>query len=740
MNKKVDRMIKRAVDLANDNYHEYVTLEHILLALLTEKEISELILATGSQPAKIRQAVTSFLSDPLLRKPEHLIGTPAKRTAAVNRTFQRALTLLVFSGRNELTLEGVLVSILSEDTSHAYYYLLKNGVSRDKIVDYLRKQDEKSQADENGPLQQYCRNLNKESQNGNIDPVIGREKEVGDVIEVLARRKKNNVIIVGEPGVGKTAIAEGLARKIAELDVPSALHDKVVYSLDIGALLAGTKFRGDFEERLKGVLDDIERMGNVILFIDEIHMILGAGSTTGSAMDAANMLKPLLAKGKLMCVGATTYDEYTTHIEKDKALQRRFQKYEISPPSPADSKLILAGVEGYYSKYHGVTYDQGTIDMCVDLSVRYMKHKFLPDKALDILDSAGAKTKLMELPVVTADIVMQTVAKLAKIPLEMIDIKENTTLENLAPRVKDKVYGQDGAIDKLVEAVYMSKSGLRDRSKPIGSFLFQGPTGTGKTHLAKKLAEAMGVKLVRFDMSEYQEKHSVSKLIGAPPGYVGHGEGKMGDGLLISEIENNPNCILLLDEIEKSAQEVYTVLLQVMDDGRLTSSKGKTVDFSNVVIIMTSNLGAADSEKPRIGFGNQENVTAVDDSLKSFFTPEFRNRLDAVIKFNKLTMSEMTLIVAEEIAKTNVMLEEKNISINVTADARTWLAEKGYDPKLGARPFVRLMEEQVKKPLAKEILFGKLKNGGRANVILVDDKIAIAVVESVTDITDSVVD
>jgi len=735
MTKKVEKMIERAVSIANDNNHEYVTLEHILLSLLHEKEVNELILAIGGQPAKIKADTIQFLGDPALKKPDALKEIPAKRTAVLNRTFQRALTQLVFSGRNELTSEGILLSILSEETSHAYYFLGKHGVSREKIIAQLRKVEEKSGPEETF-LDQFARNLNKEAADGSIDPVIGREKEVIDTIEILARRKKNNVIYVGEPGVGKTALAEGLALKIVNKEVPKALHDKVVYSLDIGALLAGTKFRGDFEERLKGVLDQVKKQGNCIMFIDEIHMILGAGSTTGSQMDAGNLLKPMLAKGQLMCVGATTYDEFHEHFEKDKALLRRFQKYDINQPSAAETKLILKGIAYQYEKFHGVTFEEGATDMCVDLADRYLKSKFFPDKAIDIMDSAGAISKLKEEKIVTMDCVVQQAAKIAHIPANMIDMKENTALENLAPRMKDKVYGQDGAIDKLVEAIFMSKAGLRNPSKPIGSFLFTGPTGTGKTYTAKKLAETLGVHFARFDMSEYMEKHTVSKFIGAPPGYVGHGEGKMGEGQLIQTIDTHPNCVLLLDEIEKANPDVITVLLQVMDDGRLTSAKGKTVDFSNVVIIMSANLGAADAEKLKIGFGDQDNGGAVDAEIKKFFSPEFRNRLDATVKFNKLTMNEMNLIVNAEVEKTEIMLAPKNISLNVTQQARDWLAQNGYDPKMGARPFERLFEEKIKKALSKEILFGKLKLGGRANIDFVD---GVLVVDTHTLVTDFVV-
>jgi ATP-dependent Clp protease ATP-binding subunit ClpA len=707
-NKKVDKMLERAVSVANDNNHEYVTLEHILLSLLHEREVNELILAIGGQPAKIKTEVVQFLGDPSLKKPEALKDVPAKRTQALQRTWQRAMTQIVFSGRTELSNEAILISILSEETSHAYYYLGKYGVTREKIITHLRKEDEAAPATETA-LDQYARNLNKEASDGSIDPVIGREKEVIDTIEILARRKKNNVVYVGEPGVGKTALAEGLALKIVNKEVPKALQDKVVYSLDLGALLAGTKFRGDFEERLKGVLDQVKKLGNCIMFIDEIHMILGAGSTTGSQMDAGNLLKPMLAKGQLMCVGATTYDEFHEHFEKDKALLRRFQKYDIHQPSAAETKLILKGIAYQYEKFHGVTFAEGATDMAVDLADRYLKSKFFPDKAIDIMDSAGAIAKLREEKVVSIDVVVQQAAKIAHIPVNMIDMKENSALENLAPKMKNKVYGQDEAIDKLVEAIFMSKAGLRNPTKPIGSFLFTGPTGTGKTYTAKKLAESLGVHFARFDMSEYMEKHTVSKFIGQ----------------LIQTIDTNPNCVLLLDEVEKAHPDVLTVLLQVMDDGRLTSAKGKTVDFSNVVIIMSANLGAADAERLKIGFGSQDNTAIVDTEIKKFFSPEFRNRIDAIVKFNKLTMAEMNLIVNAEVEKTEVMLAPKSITLNVTQQARDWLAKNGYDPKMGARPFERLFEEKIKKPLSKEILFGKLKLGGRANIDCVNDELVI---------------
>lgn len=553
-------------------------------------------------------------------------------------------------------------------------------------------------------------------------------------LEVLNNNHRYFTNGLSSHNTGKTAIFEGIALKIVNKEVPKALQDKTIYSLDLGALLAGTKYRGDFEERLKGVLDEIKKKGNVILAIDEIHMILGAGSTTGSQMDAGNLLKPMLAKGQLMCIGATTYDEFHEHFEKDKALLRRFQKYDINQPTVAQTKEILKGIAYQYEKFHGVTFAEGATDMCVDLADRYIKSKAFPDKAIDIMDSAGAIAKLKEEKVVTIDTVLLQASKIAKIPPQMMNLKENDALESLAPRIKDKVYGQDMAIDKLVEAIYMSKAGLRHPTKPIGSFLFTGTTGTGKTYTAKKLAETLGVHFSRFDMSEYQEKHSVSKFIGAPPGFVGFSEGKMGEGQLIHAIDTNPNCVLLLDEIDKAHPDVMTVLLQIMDDGRLTSSKGKTVDFSNVILIMSANLGSADAEKLKIGFGNQDNSDVVDKEIKKFLSPEFRNRMDAIVKFNKLTMTEMALITNAEVEKTEAMLGPKNISLNVTQQAREWLAKNGFDPKMGARPFERIFEEKVKKPLSKEILFGKLKNGGRANVDVVDDVIVVGVIEPVVEI------
>jgi ATP-dependent Clp protease ATP-binding subunit ClpA len=530
---------------------------------------------------------------------------------------------------------------------------------------------------------------------------------------------------VGHPGVGKTALAEGLAKKIVDGEVPDALAAKEVYSLDISALLAGTKYRGDFEERLKKVLKGIEKKGNVILFIDEIHMIMGAGSASQGSMDAGNILKPMLAKGKLRCMGATTYDEYETHFEKDKALKRRFHKYDVDEPSVKDTKRILKGLKKYYEKFHGVTYDKGTLDVATDLSERYMKNKFRPDKAIDIMDLAGAKAKLANVETVDMNYILQTVSKLAKIPMDMIDIKENDAIATLDSKIKDKVYGQDEAIETLVDAIILSKSGIREPNKPIGSYILLGPTGVGKTYVTKQLAKILGVKLVRFDMSEYMEKHTASKLIGAPPGYVGHGEGEAGSGQLISEVENNPNCVLLLDEIEKAHPDVVQILLQVMDEARLTSGTGKTVDFSNTILLMTSNLGAAESEKLNIGFAAQERTGEDDKAYKKYFTPEFRNRVDGVIKFNKLGHEEMKLIVSREVDRLNELLLDKKVTVSCLAKAKEKLAELGYDPKMGARPLARLFQEKIKKPISKQILFGDLINGGRVRIGVDDEELSL---------------
>jgi ATP-dependent Clp protease ATP-binding subunit ClpA len=636
-------------------------------------------------------------------------GLP-KKTVSLDRVIQRSLAQVLFTGRDRLSPIDVLVSILTEDQCHAKYFCEVNGLDRNSILQHI---DQKSKTEENKELlAEYTTNLNEEALKSRIDPLIGRHEEVSDLIHVLARRKKNNCILVGEPGTGKTAIAEGLAKKIVEGDVPDILKNKVVYSLDIGNLLAGTRYRGDFEERIKGVLQTLESNPNTILFIDEIHMIMGAGSAGGSSVDVANLIKPVLGKGRLLTIGATTPDEFADSFEKDRALMRRFARLDIEQTSVEDTKLIVKGLKSYYEEFHDVSYDDKVLEKSVELVDRYVKTKYFPDKALDAVDAAGAAVKLRGEKTVLLKDIVNVVAKTSKIGVDVIDVESTTGYKNLDNRIKTTVYGQDNAVDKIVEAILVSKSGLREPNKPIGSFLFVGPTGTGKTETARTLANELQAKLVKFDMSEYQERHSVAKLIGAPPGYVGHAEGKMGQGQLIAAVEDSPNCVLLLDEVEKAAPEVLQVLLQVMDDGRLTSATGKTVDFTNVILIMTSNLGAANAEKRKIGFGDSVKAGEINKAIETFFTPEFRNRLDAVVEFSKLDKDMMLKIVDRLVLDTNKLLtsNDSSVRINITEICRQQLAEDGYEPSMGARPLKRVFEEKIKKPLSKKILFDNLNS------------------------------
>jgi len=714
-NKQVELMTSRAMAIAKSFHHEYVIATHVLRSLLDEEEICSMLTDLGVNPQDVVETV-----DGELKNNCNDIYNPSytgliKRSKSISDILQRSLTSVALSAASELTVDTILVSILSDTELRACYILNVHGITVEAVKDYLqaeRKEDKKS------ALDTYCKNLNDAAKDGDIDPVIGRETEITDIIQVLAHRKKNNTLLVGEPGVGKTAIAEGLARKIHLGDVPDSIKDRVVYSMDIGVMLAGTKFRGDFEERMKTVLNEIVERGDVILFIDEIHMIMGAGSSNSGSVDASNLLKPLLAKGKLMCIGATTFDESAKHIENDRALMRRFQKIAISEPSIDDAKRILAGVEAHYAEFHGVTYAPGALDLAVDLSARYMRNKFLPDKAFDVIDFSGAFAKLNKHPVVTTEMIIQSVCKLANVSEKIINVKEDNVVSVLDVKLKSKVFNQDTAIDTVTDAIQLAKAGLRDPNKPLANLLFVGPTGTGKTHICKNLARIMSVELVRFDMSEYQERHSLSKLIGAPPGYVGHGEGQNGEGALIAAIEKNPDCVLLLDEIEKAHPDVYNILLQIMDDARLTSSKGKTVDFSNTILVMTSNAGARDAEKRTIGFSAEDYTDdAIDSEVKKMFSPEFRNRLDAIVKFNRLNKKSMFSIVAEQTKELNSMLAKKEISVVLTEDAVAHLADKGYDPSMGARPLKRLFEQEIKRPLSKMILKAEIKAG---ETLLVD--------------------
>lgn len=729
---RVNLSIERAVQHANALAHEYVTLEHLLYSIMEENDVSDMLTKMKVDVAFLAQELEKYLNerDDIIVKENK---AQPRKTLSLDRVFNRAVTQVIFSGRTKLHCRDIFVSLLSENGSQAYYLLRKAGATRDKAIDIIKKEYYGTGQPGMVPgghgqgapvaFEDFVTDLNQQALDGIIDPVIGREDELIDITECLARRKKNNVIVVGEPGVGKTAIAEGLALMIAEGKVPEILKDKIVYSLDVTSLVAGTKYRGEFEERAKAVFDQLSSKDNVILFIDEIHMIMGAGSAGGSNIDIANLLKPLLANGKLHCVGATTSEEYRENFEKDRALQRRFQKVVIDQPSKENTKLILKGLKQYYEAYHEVEYSDEALDLAVDLAERYMHGKFNPDRAIDVVDVAGARTKLHGPGVhVRKEEIEQAVSKITRIPMDMIDAKENTNYANLDNNIKKKLFGQDKAISTLVESILVSKSGMRPTNKPIGSFLFVGPTGTGKTELCRQLANNLDVKLKKYDMSEYMEQHSVSKLIGAPPGYVGHAEGGAGSGQLINDVEETPNCVVLLDEVEKAHPSVMNLLLQVMDDGRLTSSTGKTADFSNVILIMTSNLGAAQQSKSAIGFTNS-NDGASYEAVKKYFSPEFRNRLDGMVEFVSLEREHIDMIVDKTINEINDMLKEKNVSLSLSPDAKIWLRDRGYQPDMGARPLQRVVNDHIKKPLSKEILFGRLMNGGQVLINIENDEV-----------------
>ena len=731
----IESVLDTAMEYASERNHEYVVLEHLLLALANEKEIQSLIVDVDGDIDQIMVDCMEYLDSKLKDIVIETSEAPRK-TSALERVFNRAVTQVIFSGRKKLTVKDIFVSLLSEKNSYALYFLKKNKVTRQNVIEQLTKErygedgglHERQQGGEpSGGIrfEDYCTDLNKEAEEGRIDSLIGREPELDDIVHILARRKKNNCIVVGEPGVGKTAIAEGIAKKIVDKQVPDAIKDKTVYSLDVASLVAGTKFRGDFEERAKVVLEKLQKKKDVILFIDEVHMIMGAGSAGQSNMDFGTLLKPILAKGKLLCIGTTTIEEYRENFEKDRALMRRFQRLDLGEPSKTDAKLILNGILTYYEKFHQTKYDDGCVDLAVDLADRFIHNKFLPDKAIDVIDAAGAKAKLAEAPSVTMHMIQQQVSKISNVPMDVIDEKQTDNYAGLEGKVKTKVYGQNEAIEKLVDSIMIAKAGLRPFNKPIGSYLFVGPTGVGKTEVCRQLADALGIKLLKYDMSEYQERHSVSKLIGAPPGYVGFAEGSIGSGQLINDVEDNPNCVLLLDEVEKSAPEVLQVLLQVMDDGKLTSSTGKTVMFNKVILCLTSNLGAQASEKPPMGIGVPDSVNKTDDYVKDFFAPEFRNRLDATIQFNKLSKDNILKIVHKVKDETNEMLKEKKVIVVLDDTAAQWIADKGFDPAMGARPMQRIFDQSVKRPLSKEILFGKLINGGTVIVKAVNDKLEL---------------
>jgi ATP-dependent Clp protease ATP-binding subunit ClpA len=729
----LEETIHRALTLATDRKHELATLEHLLLALLEDKDAIAVITACDVDIEPLKDDVKNYLDEDLSSlRIENF--EEARPTAGFHRVIQRAVIHVQSSGREEVTGANALVALFAERESHAVYFLQERDMTRYDVVNYIShgisksgdsvpkkstggtEDTEENETKQKDPLQEYTVNLNQKASDGDIDPLIGRDDEVERCIMVLSRRRKNNPLLVGDPGVGKTAIAEGIARRIVNNKVPDILKNAIIYSLDMGALLAGTRYRGDFEERLKLVMKKLQEVDDAVLFIDEIHTIIGAGATSGGAMDASNLLKPALQSGKLRCMGSTTYKEYRQHFEKDRALSRRFLKIDVSEPSSDDAVKILMGLKSYFEKFHNIKYTNAAIKASVDLSVRHITDRKLPDKAIDIIDEAGARTKLVEEKIRKKKIdtkdIESVVAKIARIPPKSISRDDEKALKSLPIDLKRVVFGQDRAIEQVCSAVKLARAGLREPNKPIGSYLFAGPTGVGKTEVAKQLAMTQGLELLRFDMSEYMERHTVSRLIGAPPGYVGYDQG----GLLTDAVNQNPHSVLLLDEIEKAHPDIYNILLQVMDNGFLTDSNGRKVDFRNVIIIMTTNAGAADASKAEIGFGRGYKSDEQDIAVKRRFSPEFRNRLDAIISFGALSPSDIAKVVDKFIIQLEAQLADRKIEFEVTKAANLWLANKGYDKRYGARPLGRTIQEFIKKPLADEILFGKLKSGGLVKI------------------------
>jgi ATP-dependent Clp protease ATP-binding subunit ClpA len=747
LSKNLEQTLHRALALATERRHEYATLEHLLMALTDDQDAVAVLKACGVELFQLRQNVTIFINNELNEiHLDNSTDTPTedpKPTAGFQRVVQRAIIHVQSSGREEVTGANILVSMFSERESNAVYFLQIHEMSRLDAVNYISHGITKV-AGQQGPtnirgaddnldgeevvkteaeaLDAYCVNLNERALDDDIDPLIGRDKEVERTIQILCRRSKNNPLYVGDPGVGKTAIAEGLALRIVKKDVPDVLLEAIIYSLDMGSLLAGTRYRGDFEERLKAVIKELEETPHAIMFIDEIHTVIGAGATSGGSMDASNILKPSLANGKLRCMGSTTYKEYRSHFEKDRALVRRFQKIDIHEPTVEDTVKILKGLKSYFEAHHSVSYTNEALRTAVELSSRYINDRKLPDKAIDVIDEVGASRMLLpknkRRKKVTVKDVEETVAMIARIPAKSVSSDDREALKTLEMDLKTMVFGQDMAITALASAIKLSRAGLRDAAKPIGSYLFSGPTGVGKTEVARQLALILGIDLVRFDMSEYMERHSISRLIGAPPGYVGFDQG----GLLTDAIDQQPHTVLLLDEIEKAHPDLFNILLQVMDHGKLTDHNGKSVSFRNVILIMTTNAGAAELAKPAIGFERSERSGDDTEAIERMFTPEFRNRLDSIITFSSLSPEVVPRVVDKFIIELEAQLEDQNVIIELTDMARNWLAKKGYDKLFGARPLSRIIQEHIKKPLAEELLFGKLTNGGVVRVDIENGK------------------
>jgi len=748
-NPEIEEIIASATELARDYRHEYVTLEHLLIALIEFRSFKKLLTEYGVDTAPLLTDLYEYTA-----QQHHIVDLTdtekeivPQRTHSLERVFNRAFTQVLFTAREQMEPVDLFLSISQETNSHAAYFMLKWGIVRKDLVKYYaekyidkgaKAKDPKIKQDyADAILEEYCTNLNAVATDGKIDPVIGREFELEEIAQVLARRHKSNVLMIGDPGVGKTAIAEGLAYKIVNGDVPAYLKPYTVYNLEIGSLLAGSKYRGEFEEKLKDVLGALNEKGNAILFIDEAHQMQGAGAGSSSSVDFANMLKPALAKGGIKVIASTTYEEYTQSFEKDRALMRRFYKLNIDEPSPEVAKDILLGLKGHFEQFHnGVILDEA-IELAVDLSVRYQTDKRLPDKAIDLIDMSCARLKINNPTwVVGADDIIETLAKATKIPKENFDSKHaSTSLPSLESNIKDKLYGQDSAVDAVLEKIYVAKAGLKAHNKPIGNFLFLGPTGTGKTELAKLLSENLGMKLIRFDMSEYQEKHAMAKLIGAPPGYVGYEDGNLGGGLLISEVERNPHSIILLDEIEKAHPDISNLLLQIMDEGTITGSNGKKADCRNAMLVLTSNLGSADNEQNNIGFGRELQKSGEDDSaVKKFFKPEFRNRLDAVVKFNGLDKISMKKIVVKFLNELNELLAEKSIKLRSSEALVDHLVEVGFDRAMGARPLARKISELIKVPLSKKILFENISVGSTITADYSNEAVEFIVVEPIDEI------
>ena len=716
-NPEIETIIANATNVAESKNHEYVTLEHLLQGMLSYDPFAEFIANYGADIDKMQQELDDYLDKQSYLK-NAVNSIVPKKTHSLERVFNRAYTQVLFSGRQSLQTIDLFLSIMTEDKSYASYLMVKYGIDRNRLVNLWNKtfsdvkssKRQRSKADE--ILEEYCDNLNQLAEAGKIDPVIGREYEIDEISQVLAKRNKSNILMVGDPGVGKTAIAEGLALSIINGDVPAYLKDFTVFNLDISSLLAGSKYRGEFEEKVKDVIQALVVKGKCILFIDEAHTMRGAGSGSTSGPDFANMIKPALTKGNLKVIASTTWEEYTQSFEKDRALMRRFYRLTVEEPTPDIAKDILRGLKEHFEEFHGGKISNEAIEAAVDLSVRYQTDKRLPDKAIDLIDTAAAKLKISTVDfIVRKSHIIDAISKFTKIPVEQMDEDTVSNLSNLETNIKQKLFGQDEAVNEVLDKIYVSRAGLKALNKPVGSFLFLGPTGTGKTELSKLLAENLGMKLLRYDMSEYQEKHSVAKLIGAPPGYVGYDDGNLGGGLLISEVEKNPNCVILFDEIEKAHPDVSNLLLSLMDEGIITSSNGKKADCRNAVVILTSNLGAAANETNTIGFGRDLQRTGEDDrAVKDFFKPEFRNRLDGIVKFKKLTQEHIRLIVSKFVQDMNDLLSDKDIKVELTVNAIDHIIDKGYDSKMGARPLGRKINDLVKVPLSKRILFENLNN------------------------------